>query len=100
MGLLDGIRERVSGAISSVKEATTTVVAKAEKAVDPGQSTFDPKPSAPPPAQAAPAPSTNPTISAKSIASGPGAVRGALDQALVTNGLFGSKTPEAPLTAA
>lgn len=97
MGLLDSIKQRVSNTISSAKETVTETVQKVEKkAVELGHgaaSGFDPRPSAPPP-PAAPAVSGNPTVSARSVAAGPSAMRAALDGSLVKNDQATAAAPQ------
>lgn len=97
MGLLDGIKQRISNGISSAKEAVTETVHKVEnKAVEIGhaaQSGFDPRPSAPPP-PAAPPVSNNATVPARSVVAGSASVRAALDASLV-KGTGGTEAEQA-----
>lgn len=104
MGLLDGLKERASNALSQAKSAASSAVDKVEKAAErveekavevghAAQSAFDPKPSAPS-ASSPPSPSKNPLVSARSLATG--ALAHVLHQSVTANVTAAGKSDAAP----
>lgn len=84
MGLLDAVRAKVSSVVNTVEQKVTQTVEKVEaRAVDVAQSAksaFESKPAPPPPAPSAPV-SSNPSVSARSVALNPALLRNELSVA-------------------